>query len=202
MADLRGARGTRPTPPPPKLKFFQFHAVFGKIWQNHMSAPPPPPSGVGNPSSGKSWIRHCFLRDYMEMADYSDYKMFLQDLLSSYEIKTYVEELETLNKSNKSVRARQASLDFDVSNKETICPICSFTKPVIYWIKGRNPKDTHKRESPRCEFVLKCEGRWHFLARNQRQAVAHGNRTVARPGRQAPSNTTRGHNHYRRYNRP
>ena len=30
-------------------KFFQFHAVFGKIWQNHMLAPPPPPPG--NPGS-------------------------------------------------------------------------------------------------------------------------------------------------------
>ena len=49
-------------------KFFQFHAVFGKIGQNHMLAPPgvlePPP--LGNPgksfgswrSTGKSWIRH------------------------------------------------------------------------------------------------------------------------------------------------
>ena len=27
--------------PPPGSKFFQFHAVFGKIWQNHMLAPPP-----------------------------------------------------------------------------------------------------------------------------------------------------------------
>ena len=25
---------------PPESKFFQFHAVFGKIWQNHMLAPP------------------------------------------------------------------------------------------------------------------------------------------------------------------
>ena len=33
VADLRGARGTGP-------KFFQFHAVFGKIWQNRMLAPP------------------------------------------------------------------------------------------------------------------------------------------------------------------
>ena len=38
-------------------KFFQFHAVFGKIWQNRMLAPPLP-RGVGAPSSGKSWIRH------------------------------------------------------------------------------------------------------------------------------------------------
>ena len=37
-------------------KFFQFHAVFGKIWQNRMLAPPP---GVSAPSSGKSWFRHC-----------------------------------------------------------------------------------------------------------------------------------------------
>ena len=30
--------------PPPGSKFFQFHAVFGKIWQNRMLAPPPPES--------------------------------------------------------------------------------------------------------------------------------------------------------------
>ena len=48
VADLRGARGTPRGP-----KFFQFHAVFGKIWQNRMLAPPgelaPPPRG--NPGS-------------------------------------------------------------------------------------------------------------------------------------------------------
>ena len=52
VANLRGARGTPPRGP----KFFQFHAVFGKIWENRML----PPRGVGAPSSGKSWIRHCF----------------------------------------------------------------------------------------------------------------------------------------------
>ena len=60
------------------------------------------------------------MRDYREIADYSDYNMLPQDLLSSHEIETYVEELETLNKSNKSVRARQlakAGLVFDVNNK-------------------------------------------------------------------------------------
>ena len=40
---------------PPGSKFFQFPAVFGKIWQNRMLAPP----GVGAPASGKSGIRHC-----------------------------------------------------------------------------------------------------------------------------------------------
>ena len=48
--------GARDAPPPPQgPKFFQFHAVFGKIWQNRMLAPP---RGIGAPSSGKSWIRH------------------------------------------------------------------------------------------------------------------------------------------------
>ena len=41
VADLRGARGMRA---PSGSKFFQFHAVFGKIWQNLMLAPPPPGS--------------------------------------------------------------------------------------------------------------------------------------------------------------
>ena len=45
-------------------KFFQFHAVFGKIWQNRMLAPTP--WGVGAPSSGKSWIRHCYVTQFRE----------------------------------------------------------------------------------------------------------------------------------------
>ena len=36
MADLKGAQRTPPGVP----KFFQFHAVFRKIWQNRMLAPP------------------------------------------------------------------------------------------------------------------------------------------------------------------
>ena len=39
------------TRPPWGSKFFQFHAVFGKIWQNRMLAPPPP-RGVGAPPRG------------------------------------------------------------------------------------------------------------------------------------------------------
>ena len=41
-------------PPPHGPKCSQFHAVFGKIWQNHMLAPP---WRAGAPSSRKSWIR-------------------------------------------------------------------------------------------------------------------------------------------------
>ena len=37
VADLRGRV---PRAPPEGPKFFQFHAVFGKIWQNRMLAPP------------------------------------------------------------------------------------------------------------------------------------------------------------------
>ena len=46
-----GFRGGHPYSP----NFSQFHAVFCKIWQNHMLAPPPPRAGA--PSYGKSWIR-------------------------------------------------------------------------------------------------------------------------------------------------
>ena len=41
VADL--GRHSTPPPPPRAPKFFQFHAVFGKILQNRMLAPPPPP---------------------------------------------------------------------------------------------------------------------------------------------------------------
>ena len=46
--------------PPRGSKFFQFHAVFGKFWQNRMLAPPgelaPPPRG--NPGSATMNVQH------------------------------------------------------------------------------------------------------------------------------------------------
>ena len=53
VADLGGG-GPGSRPPPHGPKFSQFHAVFHKIWQNHMLAPP---WRVGAPSYGVSWIR-------------------------------------------------------------------------------------------------------------------------------------------------
>ena len=43
----------------PRSKFFQFHAVFGKFWQNRMLAPH---WRISAPTSGKSWIRHWIWR--------------------------------------------------------------------------------------------------------------------------------------------
>ena len=40
VADLHSKILDARTPPPRRSKFFQFHAVFGKIWQNRMLAPP------------------------------------------------------------------------------------------------------------------------------------------------------------------
>ena len=42
MIDLWEGRDGRAAPR--GSKFFQFHAVFGKIWHNCMLAPPPPES--------------------------------------------------------------------------------------------------------------------------------------------------------------
>ena len=56
VADLRGARGTRA---PPGVQILSILCSFWEIWQNCMLAPP---RGVGAPSSGKSWIRHCRCR--------------------------------------------------------------------------------------------------------------------------------------------
>ena len=50
VAHLRG-EGIARDAHPPGSKFFQFHAVFGKFWQNCMLASP---WGIGAPSSGKS----------------------------------------------------------------------------------------------------------------------------------------------------
>ena len=41
--------------PPYGPKFSQFHAVFRKIWQNHMLAPPP----MGNPGSAPGSHEIC-----------------------------------------------------------------------------------------------------------------------------------------------
>ena len=50
-----GSKGGHERRAPLGSKFFQFHAVFEKIWQNHMLVPL---WGVGTPSLGKSWICH------------------------------------------------------------------------------------------------------------------------------------------------
>ena len=51
-----GFRGGAPWRLPYGPNFSQFHAVFRKIWQNHMLAPP---WRVGAPSYGESWVRPC-----------------------------------------------------------------------------------------------------------------------------------------------
>ena len=54
VADLRGARGT---PPPGGAQILSISCSF---WENMAkSYVGAPPRGVGAPSSGKSWIRHC-----------------------------------------------------------------------------------------------------------------------------------------------
>ena len=53
-----GSKGVRGMRAPWGPKFFQFHAVFGKIWQNHMLAPPgelaPPPRGNSGSATASS----------------------------------------------------------------------------------------------------------------------------------------------------
>ena len=51
LADLRRAQGTRVLTR--ASNSFQFHAVLGKIWQNHVLVPPEgvAPSPKGNPGS-------------------------------------------------------------------------------------------------------------------------------------------------------
>ena len=61
VADL-GARGT----PPSGAKFLHYHTVFGKNWSNNRLAPP----WVGAPS-GKSWIHHCLLTNYLFLEIYT-----------------------------------------------------------------------------------------------------------------------------------
>ena len=49
-----GSKGARVTRTPPWVfKFFQFHAVFEKIWQNRMLAPP----SRGNPGSATDYYK-------------------------------------------------------------------------------------------------------------------------------------------------
>ena len=51
-----GGESRTPPPPPRPSKFFQFHAVFGRIWQNCVFTPPT--WRVHAHTEGKSWIRH------------------------------------------------------------------------------------------------------------------------------------------------
>ena len=56
VADLRGDRERRP-----RSKFFQFHAVFGKIWQNRILAPRPPPSRRPGDNPRSATGCYCFI---------------------------------------------------------------------------------------------------------------------------------------------
>ena len=50
---IAGSKGGARDAPPCGPKFFQFHAVLGKIWQNRMLAPPP----RGNSGSATAQVR-------------------------------------------------------------------------------------------------------------------------------------------------
>ena len=59
-----GSKGDARPPSPPGSKFFQFQAVFRRIWQSRMLAPPPLPGGLalpprGNPGSATD-VGSCF----------------------------------------------------------------------------------------------------------------------------------------------
>ena len=81
VADLRGREGRPPGP-----KFFQFHAVFGKIWQNHMLAPPgelaPPPQGNPGSATGHSLL----LIIYVENQKWSGIKILGLEPKFSFEL--------------------------------------------------------------------------------------------------------------------
>ena len=53
VADLGSREGRAPSPW--ESNFFKFHAVFGKVWQIRILAPPPE---GWHSNLGKSWIRH------------------------------------------------------------------------------------------------------------------------------------------------
>ena len=69
VADLWG--GTGDARPAWESKFFQFHAVFGKFWQNRMLAPPPgelAPPPRGNPGSATGLCKEIVLNFLSKMA--------------------------------------------------------------------------------------------------------------------------------------
>ena len=59
LAHSGGFRGGRKGRAPRAPKFFRFHAVFGKMWQNCMLAPPPgelaPPGEILDPPLAQLW---------------------------------------------------------------------------------------------------------------------------------------------------
>ena len=58
--------------PPPRSRLFQFHAVFGKIWQNCILAPPgelaPPPWGNPGSTTGvkENIFQHCKTANHLK----------------------------------------------------------------------------------------------------------------------------------------
>ena len=63
-----GSKGGARDTPSRGPKFFQFHAVFGKIWQNRMLAPPgelaPPPRGNPGSATGDNYSnKHDLIGD-------------------------------------------------------------------------------------------------------------------------------------------
>ena len=74
MADLGGGQPRHAPPYGPK--FSQFRAVFRKIWQNHILAPPPPhrglvPPPMGNPGSAPDLGIVCCVFEYYYISKYS-----------------------------------------------------------------------------------------------------------------------------------
>ena len=90
VADLRGARGTRVPPVGPNsFNFMQFLVKFGKIVCWLSNTHPHPSPRVHAPTSGKFWIRHCFVI-YIHVNIFVSTLKSIEKLPVSLEITTYM----------------------------------------------------------------------------------------------------------------
>ena len=83
---IGGYKGARWTPLALGFKFFQFHAVFGKIGQNRMLVPPPPglaPSPRGNPRSATDNV-DIYLSYFVNFTKKDIQILFLPSLISVF----------------------------------------------------------------------------------------------------------------------
>ena len=63
----------------------------------------------------------------------------------------------------------KAGLYYDPRSEETICFICDFRKQASFWVRGTNPMNIHRSESPECLYITgHCNENVPFHSRNQR----------------------------------
>ena len=68
----------------------------------------------------------------------------------------------------------KAGFYYSPTNNETVCFVCNLKKPLFSWVKGTNPIQVHRAESPNCEFITgRSKDNVPFLTNQQRNDKLH-----------------------------